>query len=593
MVTGWMEGSVTISARRALPRGVLFVVAAIGLTSCHRMDRAVGKEIRQAVASPTRPASLERTRWKVVQQLYHDRKFRPIWISDGKPKDDIRRLIATLCGSERDGLRPADYHLAALKPVIRRAYPPIEEPTPAALAALDLQLTARFVNYGVDLLVGRLAPASVDSGWFIKARHSSADSLIRAAAGAKGFDAMMALMRPKRADYDKLVTALANYRKIQQNGGWPSIPAGVLKRGAQGRAVAAVRRRLEISGDLPASAGATVVFDAELAGAIARFQRRHGIQVDSMIGGPTLATLDTPVDYWIRQIEINLERYRWLPPGFGSRYVLVNIPDYHLYAFDGGKSVLDMRVIVGDEYGNATPVFADSMSYIVFHPQWYLPRRIVIDEILPQVEQNASYLADHGFEVVGARAPAKVLDPDTIDWEKVDTAHLGFHVRQKSGANNPLGRVKFMFPNQFSVYLHDTPSGWLFDQARRTLSHGCVRVEHPAELADFALAGQDGWTDSLVRAAMVQRDTLARRTGTADSTEVEQVTVPLEKKVPVYILYLTAYVRDGVLNFRGDPYGKDAQAQSRLPPSRPEESSVCAEVLRALLLDAHTSNFDR
>ena len=581
------------SVRRIILRDLLFLVVGIVVTGCHRKDRAVGEEIRAAVSSSKRPARVERTRWKVVQQVYQDRKFRPIWTSDGKPKEDMRELIATLCGSERDGLRPGDYHLAALKLAIEQAFPPIEEPTPTALAALDLQLTARFVNYGSDLLVGRLAPAAVDSGWFIKARHSSADSLIRVAARSKGFTDKMAILRPKRPDYDQLVAALANYRKIQQNGGWPAIPAGVLARRGHGPAIAALRRRLEISGDLPTSKDAQPVYDDAVAAAIARFQRRHGISVDSTVSGPTLAALDTPVDYWIRQIEINLERYRWLPPDFGDRYILVNIPDYHLYAFDGREPVLGMRVIVGDEYDNATPVFADSMSYIVFRPQWYLPRRIVVDEVIPHVEESRSYLAEHHFEVVSATPSPKVLVPDTIDWEKVDTAHLGFRIRQRSGADNPLGRVKFMFPNQFSVYLHDTPAGWLFDQPRRTLSHGCVRVERPAALADFALAGQDGWTDSTVRAAMLPPDTIARPAATTDSTPDEGLTVQLEKKVPVFILYLTAYVQKGVLNFRGDPYGKDAQAQARLGTPQPADQRLCGEILQALPIDAHTSMFGR
>src|SRR5262249_7828214 len=249
--------------------------------------------------------------------------------------------------------------------------------------ALDMQLTARFINYGGDLLIGRLAPAAVDSGWFIKARDSSADSLIRGAASGGGFDGMMGILRPKRADYHELGAALATFRKIQQNGGWPAIPAGSFVRGARGPAIDSLRRRLELSGDLATSKEAKPAYDTAVRAAVARFQQRSGIPVDSMVRGQTLAALDTPVDYWIRQIEINLERYRWLPPDFGRRYILVNIPDFHLFAFDDRKPVLDMRVIVGDEYGNATPVFADSMSYLVFHPQWYLPRRIVIDEIIP------------------------------------------------------------------------------------------------------------------------------------------------------------------------------------------------------------------
>lgn len=563
-------------------RGWLCIAVASGLSACRNTDRAVGDEIREVVTAPKRPATLKGTRWKVVQEVYADRQFRPLWTTGGKPKEEARQLIATLCGAERDGLRTGDYHLADLEKVVKRAFPEKKRPTPGSLAALDLELTTRFVSYGADLLVGRLAPAAVDSGWFIKARRSGADSVLRVAARGKGFGGMVAPLRPKRADYDELARALASYRQIQDRGGWPTVRAGKeVVRGGKGRAVAALRKRLEIGGDLAPSRSAKPVYDAALAVAVARFQRRHGIPVDSTVSPATLLALNTPVEYWIRQIEINLERYRWLPPDFGSKYVLVNIPDYHLYAFDGGKRALDMRVIVGDEYGNATPVFADSMSYLVFRPRWYVPRRILVDEVIPQARQNIFYLADNNFEVVDAKRGSTVLDPFSIDWAAVDTANPGFRVRQKSGVANSLGLVKFMFPNQFSIYLHDTPAGWLFQQQRRALSHGCVRVERPVELADFVLAGQDGWNDSTIRAAMHPVDSPVSPAGMSlDTTEGR--TVRLEHKVPVYILYLTAYVQDGVLNFRGDPYGKDAQAQARIGPPHPGDRRLCQEIARAL-----------
>ena len=342
-----------------------------------------------------------------------------------------------------------------------------------------------------------------------------------------------------------------------------------------------LRRRLEISGDLGASPKGRTSFDASLAAAVARFQRRHGIQVDSTVSPGTLLALNTPVEYWIRQIEINLERYRWLPSDFGSKYILVNIPDYHLFAFDGGKRALDMRVIVGDEYGNATPVFADSMSYLVFRPRWYVPRRILVDEVIPQTQRNIFYLADNNFEIVDAKHSSTVIDPLLIDWYSLDTTNLTFRVRQKSGTANSLGLVKFMFPNQFSIYLHDTPAGWLFQQQRRALSHGCVRVERPVDLANFVLAGQDGWSDSTIRTAMHPADSLKLLASVSADTS-EGRTVRLEHKVPVYILYLTAYVQDGVLNFRGDPYGKDAQAQARLGAPRPADGRRCEAIMRAL-----------
>ncbi len=415
----------TTSVRHVLQSGVLSVAVMVALTGCNRKDRAVRDEIREAVSSAKRPQALEPTRWKVVQALYKDRKFKPIWTSSWKPKDDIRRLITTLCSSEQDGLRPGDYHLAGLKRAVQQAFPPVEEQSPAALAALDLQLTARFVNYGADLPGRTTRPGSggqrlVHQGPALERRQPDPRRGARQrlhwddrdpSPEASGLRRARGRARQLPEDPTERRLASDPRRKARSWQPWPG--------GRRSAATTGAERRSSAPENAPP------VYDDAVAAAVARFQRRHGIPVDSTVTGATLAALDTPVDYWIRQIEINLERYRWLPPDFGSRYILVNIPDYHLNAFDGGKPALDMRVIVGDEYGNATPVFADSMSYLVFHPQWYLPRRIVIDEIIPQAEDNDSYLADHNFEVVSAKGPPKVLDPKSIDWKKVDTTRAG------------------------------------------------------------------------------------------------------------------------------------------------------------------------
>jgi L,D-transpeptidase YcbB len=566
-----------------MSKRAVLVLLFVATASCNRTDRAVGHRIRDVVSSPKPPANLAGGRWKLLQQVYRDREYRPLWLERGKPTRETAKLVATLCGAERDGLRPSDYHLADLKHMVERVFDGAKKPDPAALAALDLELTSRFVDYGTDLLVGRLAPAAVDSGWFIKARRSSSDSMIRVAARGGNFARMVAPLRPGRGDYNRLAAALARYRQIKEQGGWPKVAGGKgLVRGARGAGVVALRERLRISGDLRGSSGAGSVYNAEVAAAVARFQKRHGIPVDSATGRATLVALNTPVEYWIRQIEINLERLRWLPPDFGNRYIVVNIPDYHLFAFEGGKATLDMRVIVGEEYGNATPVFADSMSYIVFRPHWYVPRTILVNEVIPQVRQNPYYLAQHALQVVDVRR-STVLDPAAMDWSDVDTTKMEFRVRQKAGKDNPLGLIKFMFPNQFSVYLHDTPAAWLFRQPRRALSHGCVRVERPVELAEFVLDGQDGWDEAKIRNAMQSRDSISDRNGIArDSSSGEGQTVRLEHPVPVFILYLTAYMADGVLNFRGDPYGKDGQALARLGGIRPRDHRVCGELIKLL-----------
>ena len=337
--------------------------------------------------------------------------------------------------------------------------------------------------------------------------------------------------------------------------------------GGKGPSVEALRRRLEATRDLR-DAGGKPIYDDEVALAVAKFQERHDLPPDGTAGPATLAALNVPVETRIRQIELNLERFRWLPSDFGPRYILVNIPDYRLYAYDDRKEALTMRVIVGDEYGSATPVFADSMTYLVFRPQWDMPRQILVDEVIPKVRENIYYLAQHGYEVIDTARNEVVADLSSIDWSGLDSTNITFRVRQKAGAGNALGNVKFMFPNRFSIYLHDTQTRQLFQQRERTMSHGCVRVEDPVKLAGYVLRGQGDWSEEKIREAMQP----------TDSSEVEPVPVDLEQPVPVYLVYLTAFMRGGVLHFRDDPYGKDARVMSRMGKPALFDRSECKEL---------------
>jgi murein L,D-transpeptidase YcbB/YkuD len=563
---------------------VLGFLVLFGAGACRRGDDAVGARIRKLVSAPAPPASIKGLRWKLVKQAYADRKYRPLWTSGGSPRATAKDLVIRLCDAGHEGLRPADYDLAGLRRALERTFVRGRKPSPAVLAALDLELTARLLNYGADLLAGRLDPTAVDNSWYIRARRSSVDSTLRKAIKAHDLDGMLAPLRPGLKEYAELIEELERYRDILDQGGWPQVPpGGTLRQDSRGARVAALRSRLRSTDDLDAPANAKPVYDHEVAAAVAHFQERHGLPVDSTVDAATLAALDVPVGTRIRQIEINLERYRWLPSDLGDRYVLVNIPDYRLYAYNGGKEKLAMRVIVGDEYGNATPVFADSMTYLVFRPHWYVPEQILVNEVIPQAKDNISYLAQHRLEVVDARQPSTVLDPRTIDWSDVDTSDLQFRVRQKAGTDNSLGLVKFMFPNQYSIYIHDTPAGRLFEQSKRALSHGCIRAEHPVELADYVLDGQDGWNERKIRQAM------ATRGGATDAPvdaggagNAEGSTVRLEHPVPVYIVYLTAFIRDGVLNFRGDPYAKDRPSLSRLGTPRPRDRRTCEALVKLL-----------
>ena len=554
---------------RLAARG-LAAAACAATAGCHRgLDREVERGIERQVAERQAPSWLRGARWRLIQQVYHDRDNRPIWLSAGRPGGKARDLIRAICRSGDEGLRPADYDLTGLRSSLRKVKD-TKDRDPRELASLDLRFTALLLGFGGDVLSGRLDPRTVDDGWFLAARRSSIDSTLRAALRDDASPDVLASLRPKQREYRDLVDALDDYRKILAKGGWGAVaPGRALKRGDTGERVAALRKRLHATGDLGTGKDSDA-FDHDVAEAVARFRVRHGLSADSVADAATIGAMNVPVETRIRQIELNLDRYRWLPAELTDRYVLVNIPDFHLYAYDDGKLRFEQRVIVGDQYQNATPVFADSMTYLVFRPEWNVPPSILAREILPRLQDNDDYdLAAQGLEVVDSNGKV-VKDPSEIDWDDEDTTDLHYRIRQKPGPTNALGRVKFMFPNRFNIYLHDTPSRKLFERSQRTLSHGCVRVENPVQLANFALDGQDGWNDGKIEAAM------------DDTAGKGNRMVSLAEPLPVYLLYLTAYVRDGRVQFRNDPYGKDRRGLSRLGAPAVEDPPVCREVLDLL-----------
>ncbi len=554
----------------------LFLTAAtcavvVGIHGCASdMDDVVRQEIRARLSSDHAPVYASAASWRLVRQVYRDQEERPLWSRAGRPLGRARELVKSICRAGREGLRPGEYDLEGLRDAVK-GLKEKERPGPKDLATLDIRLTAMMLAFGTDLLAGQLDPRTIDDGWYLRARRSSVDSTLRAAFKEDGFPDLLESLRPQQKEYRELVEALDDYREILRRGGWPTVPAGKsLRRGDRGEGVAALRERLRVTGDLDAPADAKAVYDDEVARAVARFQVRHGLEPDSGVGRATRSALNVPVETRILQIELNLDRYRWLPAEFEKRYLLVNIPDFHLRAYDDDREVFAQRVIVGDEYQNATPVFADSMTYLVFRPEWNVPSSILVNEMLPKLRDDIYDLAAHGFEVVDTQGDSVVRDPSSIDWDDVDSAELSYRVRQRSGDNNSLGLVKFMFPNRFNIYLHDTPSRKLFDRPVRTLSHGCVRVEDPVGLADFVLDGQEGWDEGKIREAM------------EDSKAKRGLMVSLEHPVPVYLLYLTAFVRDGELHIRNDPYGKDRRAMRRLGKPALDAPSICEELDRLL-----------
>ena len=493
------------------------------------------------------PGTVGDEAWQHTKRLYARFQQSPLWFEKGGlDKDRVEALTQALLNATSDGLRIDDYpmsELARAVAIVRDA----DRPTAQQIAEADVLLTTAYVSLGEDLLVGQVDPKTIGQSWHIDARDDNVDSALVRTLVKSPLDKAIGAMRPSDEEYTALQKELVRYRELVARGGWKPIPAGKpLKRGQSDspERIAALRARLEAEGisvpatgttsaapaqDAAASNGSRgsaastgAVFDAGLAAAIAQFQAHHAINVDSALGKETLDALNVPVEYRLGQIAANLERHRWMPRALGTRYIYVNVPAFHLTAYDKGEPALEMKVIVGEEYEDrATPVFSDSMETVVFRPYWNVTPDIQAKEIEPKLASDPGYLAENDMEYWndgGAR-----------------------RIRQRPGPKNSLGLVKFLFPNDFNIYLHDTPARELFDKDVRAFSHGCIRVEKPNELAQLVL----GWDATRVEQGMQEGG--------------DNRTVKLPKKIPVYIVYGTAYLRDGQLHFGNDLYHRDDQ----------------------------------
>jgi L,D-transpeptidase YcbB len=494
---------------------------------------AVKAEIQKQVAAKPKYATDEL--WGHVKRLYGAYQNAPLWLDgDGLMKRRADALVDALVNATTDAIRIDQYpllELAATLDTLKHT----DKPTATQLAHADLLLTAAYTALAEDYMTGQVDPKTVAQSWHIDTEEEEVDSaLVRSLRDRNLADAFVR-MRPEDYDYDMLRRKLADYRKIVSAGGWAPIPGGkARKRGdtdAPAR-IAAVRARLRAEG-IQVDDAAPNTFDPSLAAGIAQFQQRHAIGVDSMLGKETLDALNVPARFRLAQIAANLERYRWLPRALGDKYIIVNVPAFRLEGHENGRKVIEMKVIVGAEYeGRATPVFSDKMEFVVFRPYWNVTPDIAAKEFFPKY---------------GTALP-----------EGYETYMEGgeLRIRQRPGPKNSLGLVKFLFPNDFNIYLHDTPQDNLFDKDVRAFSHGCIRLEKPAELAQWVL----GWDRGRVDAAMNGSDNR---------------TVTLPTKLPVYIVYTTSYMRDGQLWFGNDLYRRDDQlAQAVLEGAMPSGEAV-------------------
>ncbi len=568
------------NSRRAATLGALVVLTAF--VACKKTGQANGEvsrnwvppkeavylgvpaaEVQSAIqtrlaAEP--PAPVTADQWKHVKKLYSSFGQNLLWLSDkGVHQPRVSALLNALADADSDAIKMEAFPLEALGQALTAVDD--KKATAAQLAEADVMLTSAFTAFGETMLTGQEKPSDFAQEWHINPLEEKVDSALSLTLREDDFAAGLVRMRPQDPGYDSLRTEFANFRNVVAKGGWGTVPAGrALKRGdKESRSrLDSLRARLAAEDYLPAPDSAALakpgVYDRTLAGAVADFQARHSIGVDSMLGQETLDALNVPAPYRLAQIAANLERYRWLPRSLGSRYILVNVPQFHLIAYDSNKAPLEMKVIVGQEYEDkATPVFSDSMETVVFRPYWNVTPDIAKKEVFPKAAADPNYLAANDMEVYND--------------------HGRKAVRQRPGPKNSLGFVKFLFPNDYNIYLHDTPNHELFQKDVRAFSHGCIRVEKPNDLAQWVL----GWSQDKVQAAM-------------DGADNHSVTLPT--KLPVYIVYFTTFVADGKLNFGNDLYDRDSKLVTDLEgvamPSA--ETLKAQQELRALASATHSSN---
>ncbi|MES3628608.1 MAG: L,D-transpeptidase family protein [Longimonas sp.] len=495
------------------------------------------------------------TTLRAVEHLaafYEMRSFAPVWVTPTHQRMTTYALRAALRQAEDEGLRMADYHLDAMNETLQalRTAGPDERRT--LLIDLELICSDAFLQYAGHLLGGRLDPQQLIPSWNIEARATDLLDSFQALSNGQAVHEALQSLRPQHAEYDALRAALARYRRIADAGGWPSIAEGpTLDRGMEDERVAQLRARLAVT-DGVASVPDSLqpVFDAPLDEAVRAFQQRHGLTADGRVGPATRAALNVPVETRINQLVVNLERWRWLPNDLGRRYVLVNIASFDLQVVEEGETVLEMPVVVGRSY-RQTPVFSDEISYLVLSPYWHVPHSIATRDKLPEFQRDPSAAARQGFQIFqGWSTQAQPIDPMTIDWDALSARNFPYRLRQNPGPNNALGTVKFMFPNPYSVYLHDTPARQLFGRDTRDFSSGCIRVARPLDLAEYLLRDNSGW----------DRATIERNMGRSDER-----TVVLNERVPVHLLYWTAWAQsDGTVHFRDDVYNRDIDVQMAL-----------------------------
>lgn len=475
---------------------------------------------------------------EAIGELYILRNFRPIWFGRNAADDLLQQLGRGL----DEGFRPIDFHLPLLLELFDRA----QNGTAEDIAIFDIVATdaaARLIHH---MIYGKVNAAEMDPDWNFSRPVLSSDpvAVLNSYLEIDNFVGLVDALAIQNNQYRALTDALLWFRQVDSAGGWPVVPDGeVLKPGMTDLRLPALRTRLAISRDYGQGALVSEFYDHDLETAVKVFQTRHGLEADGVIGAKTFAALNVTAADRVDQLRLSLERWRWIVRGLGDDYVLVNIAGARTYLVQDGALVWQTRSITGTQY-RKTPIFRDEISYMEFNPTWTVPASIFKKDKLATIQKDPGYLERNNYAV--RDADGTYVSPSSVNWQ---ADNPGVTLVQKPGPNNALGLVKFMFPNKYSVYLHDTNNRNLFSKAERNLSSGCVRLEHPFVFANLLMKGDSSWSE-------------ARMQGILQSGNTTRVNLP--EPMPVLLAYWTAWIEQGKVQFREDIYQRDQKVLEAL-----------------------------
>lgn len=470
-------------------------------------------------------------------QFYKDGQYLPVWSSENIISPQAFNLINYINHSDEDGLdiNNPSYHFQSILKLINF----IQLDTSAKnnsilLAQLDILLTDAYIMLAKHLYYGLVAPESASGVWKnTKKKSINIGFYLREALHNNNLKESLEQLLPSSHGYNELKKIMVKYLQIKEAGGWKKIEPSYLND---------LKERLKAEGDFSADENSSETY----ADAIKNFQSRHGLKPDGIIGSKTLSKLNITVEDKISSIRLNLERWREGAEGIENFYILVNIPDFSLSVIRDNKTVLSMKAILG-RVERPTPVFSANMSYIVINPYWRVPSTILREDIIPKIRKDIGYLKKEKIKIfkAGDSVEENEINPMTINWEKVNASLFPYILRQDTGAKNTLGRFKFIFPNSYDIYIHDTPARNLFDQNVRLLSSGCIRIQAPNELANYLLENDGNYLDAKNIVNLI-----------ASSSNKK---ISFGKSVKVHINYWTVWADDdGIANFRDDVYGHDS-----------------------------------